>query len=454
MSKQKLTLLLIILFSASCAQRNINTTKVPTEITIETPIPSKRSSHPSLTPTNSLPTYSVKITPSDTTNTHLINLEKALPRVLKKCPPQREVPLTELGLEPDSRLLVMSFDEVPGEPMKYGVSMISGDDLNPQLIPNTTSTDGWLYGNFSINPNGQWLLFMRWHEGDQQRHVWVSSLDGKQQWEVVTINDREWIYWVSEIELVVLGIPEERAGSFVTMDEYPLYSVNPFSGEKRTLLPLPDSAIFNGYFTLGGKPYTLYYEGLQPFEKIILYDYSNDLSTPIAQWLVGKEWINFHNAGVGVNEEGVFDIRVYQPYGFDLAVNLDLENISLPNSYEEVMVAVVLPGVFLNNVVWRIGKDSFAIEQTYYENGENPTCFYVLEYNKMNLKDYCLDVEDPSNPVHISLDGRFVSFSLLEGLGSSNPLHAKEVVILDLETGRISRINGFKVLGWAKAETE
>lgn len=393
-------------------------------------------------------TLSSRDTPLESTPWAPTTQKVAYPEVVKACPDEREVSLEEIGLNPSTRLIVASFDRVSGLPIKDGLFMISGDDPEPRQIPGTIPNEGWLVGNFGLSPDDEWLLFQRWMEGTQERHVWISSLDGERQWELATISLKEWAYWVSEKEVLIEGIPEGRALSHDAMN--PLYSIDPFTGEMRSFPPLPEEAVFLDYFGVDGTSYALYYVGFQTYEELALHDYSSGTSTPILPWLVGKDWVNFHTGGPGVGLDGLLDITVNRPYGFDFAKNLDLDSIREPKSYQEVMTAVMLPEGPPDFAEWSLGEELSIVERTAHEDEEAPTWFYVLDYDKMILKDYCLDVEFMSNPEDISVDGRFVAITYLEGPLGSHPLYAKWVLILDLETGRFARIHKTQAIGWGE----
>ena len=441
-SLTSLQFLIVILSGCSPFQTTFDATLANTDILI-TPSITVSSTTTDETPSSS--SEIVVVTP-------VIYVDEARIMVEQKCPDLRDVTVEDLELAPTDRLILTSYDEIPGQPINHGLYIVSNYAPEPEPIPNTNSTDVWYSGNFSLNPAGEWILFSKWGEGDNKQQWWISSLDGRYQSEVVIIDRKQWVYWPVDDEIVVLGLPAGRSETYHGMHDNPLFSINPFSGETSELVPLPENAYFDGYFSSLGQSYSLFYVGLQPYEEYVLFDYTSASSTPIAPWLIGVDWINYHTGGVSITDDGHFNIIVDRPYGFDFVTDLNLEAIRLDSEYEDIMKPFVLSNYADDWTVWELRKNIFGI--LVINDNDNSVNFHTFNYSTDTLTDYCLDIEETYNLVSLSKSGRFIAITLLEDASGENLLYSKEVVILDLNTGFIARIEKMKAVDWGYVEDE
>lgn len=440
-SLMSLLFLIVILSGCSPFQTAVDTALVSTDLVTPSVTPSSRT-------TDETPSSANEIV----VGTPVVYVDEARIMVEQRCPDSREVMVAELGLSPVDRLILSSYDEIQGEPIKHGLYFVSSNNQEPEPIVNTNSTEVINFSYFSINPTGQWILFAKWGEEKSKLSWWISSLDGRNQREVVTADRKQWVYWPVEDEIIVLGLPEGRSVIYPGMHDNPIFSINPFTGKKTELNPLPDNAFFDGYSSVLGKSYSEYYVGLQPFEEYALFDYSTGSSISIAPWLIGVDWINYHTGGVGITNDGFFDIVVNRPYGFDFVTGLDLETIRLDIEYEEIMRSFDLSNYADDWSVWSLGINTFGIHVI--DDNDNSVDLYTYNYSTNTLTDYCLDVEETYHRIILSKSGRFAAITILEGSSGENPLYSKEVIILDLNSGFIARIEKMKAVGWGNFENE
>lgn len=379
------------------------------------------------------------------------------PKIINLCPVERVVPLADLGLNAQTRLLMLPADVDLHRPIKTGLWSLSPFEVIPQYISSIIpEEDEMVNDDFQISPDYQWISFLRWKEGDADRALWISSLDGMQQWEVVKIRANSYAQWVSDKEMVIVGITDEERfenieGRIPFYVYVPLLSINPFTLEAHPLTTLPEERtdrFLIDYFRNMDSSYELYSIGAGPVDKFVLYRYSDDTSQSVFKWLTGKDWVNAITMQIWLLADNTFTVTVTRPYGMDLASGLDLQAITLQQGYDEVMRKIVLPDKMMPFfVLARFPNNApfLLLEQTtvdYYP----PIGFYVLDYQNMIIRDYCFDPSFRGDIIDISPDGHFLATTFYE-----NPLTEsgdKWIVVLNLDTGYISYIPDYQFIGW------
>jgi hypothetical protein len=324
----------------------------------------------------------------------------------------------------------------------------------PQLIPNTEPPPGWLYTIFGPSPDGHWIAISRYRE-DFAKSAWITSLDGREYW-LLTEGDYSSTlpHWVTEHEMVGVGVPNsENRENLDWKDRMPLFTMDPFTMEERSLDPLPEEAIFHECFTHEGISYAIYHFGLEYFSYWGLFNYEEKSSTPVFRWLVGRYDVYYGNTSIVLDprfiENSIFHVYVGRDKGFDLSRNLTLDEIMVPQIYEEVMTPIIIPGEYDDiAIVGWINTSSVLVESTYWRDTQRYLKhLYILDYEAMTLTEYCLnDIRRPG--IYISPDQRFLALTY-------DVDHVPEkVVILDLETGYRTTLLGYDAVGWGVAVTE
>ncbi len=378
---------------------NLKATSSNTPVDSPTPIPSETST----------PEPFPIISPSKPLN-------PVIPGVNHICPESaQETSIEQIGLGPDLRLLLTRAEDYSGRGISGGLWVLSEAVPQPQLIPNTEPPPGW--NNFSSvpSPEGHWIKINRYSDDYSRESSWIISLDGSEHWKL-TEGDYSTIhpYWITEHEMVGAGIPNPEHLEGLNWEDYkPIYTLNPFTMEERSLDPLPEGAIFNTFFTYEGVSYAVYHFGLSPYSYWGLFNYEDKSSTPIFRWLVGRDDVYYGNTGIilgtSSGETVIFTGYVRRDYGFDLIGNLSFDEIMLPYNYEEVMIPVKLPGEPSDFAIGaRIGSNSVVVISLHQEGTQEfLEHFYVLDYETMILAEYCLnDVRQPG--IRVSPDQRYL----------------------------------------------
>jgi len=396
------------------------------------------------------------LTPTPTslnyTSTPTPDIETIVPEVVKVCPERLEVPLAELGLPPTYRLILAPADNDNfswGDTISDGILIMSGDDSTPEKIyPPSIKDDEWkLYIYYPGPSNNEWIGLDYKREANDLYSIWIGNLDGVNKWEVMKTTYYKTVLWFSDNEMVVLGSPREEEytqGRPPYEDNIPLYSVNPFTKEIKPLPLLPDGAIYDFYFSQNNNSYVVYYFGSMgygPYTKFVLYNYTNNTSKSVFQWMTGKSFGDW--AGVGIMKNGLFYASVSRSYGFDIAFDLDMEAISKQTPYNEIMKKIILPGGEDKNLLTTIMVEYYKNIMPVYRYDYTLMkfiYFFILDYKNMKLLDYCLD---PSGDLDFSPDQRFITQNIPE---------LQKAIILELTTGRMVTLDGYQVIGWSEVK--
>ena len=366
------------------------------------------------------------------------------------CPANREVSLSNLGLSSRMNLVVLPLDATIWGDVDIAYSILSPNASEEELITEIAPPKGWMNRNYTISEDGKWVSFIRWEtENFSNRELLVSSLDGSKQIVVMKLPN---IYthssWLSNNKLAITGVFDPDDQSPPSYLYVPIKVIDPFSLEEQTLLPLPDEDMSRDQlfvFTENQLVYNLYSLGHSPIEKFILYDYANDLSYPVFQWLAKRDdlsLINLRAFYVGNS----FSVVVTRPYGLDVSLDLDLNALKSYPDYEHTMNELVLPKEILPITVyaWIHSTNSLLLSETNKDiDNPKPLEFYSLDYNDKLLKNYCLQIPTNLDGIFPSPDGHFVAFS-----SQANNSLKGGITVLNLDTGFITIIEEFHMIGW------
>ncbi len=477
MRKRFLPPIVLLCWLTAC---NIAPVEEPTQPVIDTPTPTQSTTPVAptvtLTSTPTMPAFTatetatVTLVPPTVTAT-AATLKPITPEVIRICPEKPEVPLEELGLDPNEFLVVELYDEVTGRklsPSETGAFVVTFDNPIPQPVPDTAARDGLHLVRYYPASDRQSIVLV--YEDPEQRHrqVWRSTWDGQRQWKV------------EEYELEPL--PANQSRRELGEDKYLIYEWTPDdpsrgiysrplsfhdrrTGETWSLPTFPEKTIILKSLIMDGVPYLVYLEEKrESLSEPATYDFTlYNLVTldamPAFQWLSGKRWAYWLTVHLDYLGDEYFTMFVTRSYGLDLGIDLDLETVLAPKTYEEVMQAIYLPG----------GEFSVNLFQGGYLRSRNgmvlipqpmeniPISFYFLGFQDLTLRDYCYTVEDHRSTLlytsfRTSVSERFVIFTDTQFGSADNPggQFIKAVEILDLDTGHFASISDaqFNVIGW------
>jgi hypothetical protein len=362
-----------------------------------------------------------------------------IPRVIHVCPNNPFVPLENLGLPPEMRVVLLPAEFELHTPVRVGFWLGSSQDKEPQAITEVAPGEGMTNNEYQISPDGRWVSFLRQRKDAAYASLWVSSLNGRKLWPVKQIAKDSYSLWVTQQEIVIA----EAENNYET-----LLSINPFNlkEERYSPLPIKGSDWYYYYqFRKDGIFYTLYVDSLVDGYTYILFDHSINTSWKVFQWIAPSL---YPDTGIWLLADSTFLATVQRPYGIDISPKLDLNAIRENHLYDEIMRQVKLPEEILPVDVWQLSPETgtaILVEKNINIDLPTTAVEYLLDTENMTLRYYCTKSDQ-------GIDGRFASispdsrFAELVYEGGSGAVQS--VGILNLETGYIALIKGYQMLGW------
>ncbi len=419
--------------------------------------------NPVVTSTMTIQSSTSTITPKETgVNSRL----PITPEMIKICPSKPEVPLSDLGMDSNYRLLVIPPDVLDGEKIQTGISSISAENPMPQPLEDTIQIDNWFIDQYRTSPDGRWLTFDRFMENNQQRDIWMIPLNGDQAQIINSVDLGTHIEWISNDKGVLIGVPENPDdGSNVSEILEPLFLYDFLAHTMQKLPEKPPGMIYEIFLEIENIPYGIFYNyshtGDSHFEAFFLYNYNKNTYTRIFEWLIDSDKANVHNTqrisiSYNANGEAHFVIITERPYGFDIGENLSLNIISSNLLYDEVMQQIYLPFDFSYPETRYFPNSELLYIQPHQDSHlRDSSDFYLYDLSNNIVMNYCFTVEYFSR-TQISPDGKFIEFTTYEIKtfedGGISIGDAKEVIIMNLSNGNYSRIPNIQAIGWGMAK--
>jgi hypothetical protein len=384
-----------------------------------------------------LPTSSPTITSIDT-----------LPIITKRyCPAQREVPFEELDINA-SYLLILR--DIESEMLLTASKSLPEQHVIPNISPNAV-----LFRGVEISPDGQWFAYLVLEEnqnGDNgvQLDLWVSSIDGRTYYRAFAdFGSHKEVRWVDDELIEIWHSPD---GLRICPER--ILTINPFTLASTVPPDLPKmgkSVCFRPLVASPDRSKIIY-----PSKDWIIYDLENRTSQIVFPWLEDLHPISLYGFSYAWTTRGL-SFYFLTTHGVDVVFDLPITSIA---ETRNPMQSIELPNRVLNDLIswWSpedglLGIDLIDDDITLMDYLETtpPSQFYVLDARNLILRDYCLDRANLTEGsgrhymAYASADSRFLAWTIYEPAGYGRAL---ETVILDLDTGHISRIAGFDVIGW------
>lgn len=379
-------------------------------------------------------------------------IENLNPDIEKVCQSNPRVSMNELGLPNNLVLLSVQQDEILGgnlgTPLHSDILSYSGKRSIPSKIEDILSSDrNSKIINILVSPRGLRLAIFRWNANDNHETLWVSTLDGQKQWLVADISPRQRVFWVSENEILVVGVPNETdyEGRIPEEEMRPLLSINPFTSDTRQLETLPEGAIYvyNSYHSRDGKPYSMYYKDDSQRRNYFLYDYAKGTPTHIFRWIDMSD----PTIGVGIRSNGLYYVARKAESGVDFAIDLNLEQIAEDKNYTDIMKRFSITSGKnheISTMLFNWMRTDIPILTSDPLDDQRSTPIYLFDYRANVLRDYCINLGLAL--AVFSPDEQFAAFTVNEGMETLG----YHVLILNLKTGYYSIIEDTKAIGFGK----
>jgi hypothetical protein len=361
------------------------------------------------------------------------------PELVTLCPENREVPLSELGMDPRFRLVVVPWTvETTGD--EIGYSLIDPTDPIPRVVPliptGMINKSVWPY---EISPDGHWVEYsLQEKDNAERRTVWISSLDGEQMWPISPVGENYSGGWLSPQEILLFG-PEEGDRRII----------NPFTMEERPIPQFPDDEtdakeLVGFLFLVDDRAYQMY-PGKYEWQ---LFDYDSMTSHSIFQWLTFKKY-SYLDIHFKKYRSGKYIAFVLRDYGFDISSVLDFDEIAASYEYNQIMHAIMMPEAILPAYPGRIASTKLSMSLVSFDIfvDIDYVGFYWFNYEKMLVTDYCFNSSNTGGN-QLSPDDNFIAFKhKFFPVTYPSPV-PKSITILNLETGYIAQIDDYEFIGW------
>ena len=379
----------------------------------------------------------------------------AVAQSIRLCPEVAVVPMRDLGLPLETRLVVTLPQSDYSGVDRAGPFLLSSQDLEPKPVEALIPEKGTSNESYQVSRDGHWLTFMRRQETTQRRELWMSSIDGERLWRIGEVGWYSYARWVNDEEIVIIGpVAWDDSNERPPVTAYmPLLTINPFTLTHEPLPALPETEgerHFADLIRADGRLYALYEIWSQRGFSFYVFDYADETARQVFRWLDSTEWDLYKSLNIMVTAGGAFVLSVDRPYGIDIAFDLALSSAVSQDNYDGNMRPITLPEGILPAYVWSISPFTETIalrEELPGDDLSQDLGFYVLDYGKMTLTDYCLR-QDISTELDLSPDGRFAALTLID-LPSSLPPRTS-LVILSLETGHMAEVDGYRMAGWGR----
>lgn len=372
------------------------------------------------------------------------------PKIEKICPANAEVPINEIGLPNNLSLLAVDENEILGgnlgTPLNSSILKFSGINPRPENVEKIRLLDNDAkIINILLSPSGLWLAIFRWNATKTQETLWISTPSGEEKQRIADISPKQKVFWISDNEIVVVGVPNEAdyEGPVPEEEMRPLLSINTLSSETHNLEPLPEGAIYvhGSYHSKDGYRYSMYYRDDNQKRNYFLYDYTNKTSTQIFRWIDSP----VNSTSIGVRPNGLYFVERSIGTGIDFALDLSVEQITEDKIYNDVMNHLTIDsslGFEITSMLSSLTKAEVLILTSDPIDYEKPTPMYFFDYKADIIKDYCINLGLTSTV--FSPDDHFVAFTINEGINTSG----YHVLLLNLKTGYYSVINDIKAIGF------
>ena len=355
-------------------------------------------------------------------------------------PSNRVIDMSELNLDPSTRIL--AFDAKTQQ-------ILSISHRSTITILKSRSDSIVKFEKIEISPDHRWFAYLEINGGF---NIWISSVDGTQHFMGIQNAVGSSFRWLSNDKLAVynkLGLWMDCPSEMQIFDPFSK-EVNDVPGISTqgspSCFPIP---YFNPDFSRA------LYLNLYNETGWKLYNYKAQTSYSVLPGLdtsPGGDKYFFHWEKDGLSfampdSDKISFVRNV-PEG-DLTSKPPIETISLPQNTinENKFFEFWIPGKQL------AGFDLIGINKKSVLTCGVLKSFVIVNLITQELKNYCLDRSVFSDQVgtawftYVSADNRFAGWTVRELPSNDKPLGT---VILDIETGKISYLQGYEFLGFGE----
>lgn len=380
-------------------------------------------------------------------------------RIESNCHSEHYKELSEIGLNKENLLLFSKIGDVTG-----GIWFLTKDSVEPQLIANTNVSNGDHFVYQGVSPDGYFILYYKWRGDDfLNTEVWMSSIESQEQ-KLLTVVDADSYYranWLSnELVLLTSGVrPGYPYNGAVSMEYLTMEMLNISDSSVEELPLLPEGAI---PLSLTLSPIadetstTIYFQDAQ----LYLHNFLTGTADPIFSWLNSLRWLRtnpeniYSDLAVQLDENDNFDLLIRQPYGFDFALDIDFKQATNSSTdYATVMKPIsllndefeIIPIRWITRknqlIFWKYPTIRQSLDPIEYQ-------LFMIDLDEKIIHDYCVTQAGLKYP-QVSSDGKFLGWT-----DDDTNSEFQGTILLNLETGEVARLAGWRIQGWGKSVTE
>jgi hypothetical protein len=349
--------------------------------------------------------------------------------------------LSSLDLGPATRLLVY-------DPESDQILSISDESIEP--VPNIRSGANILRNGIKLSPDHRWFAYLEISDGFT---IWISSVDGSQHFAGIRNAVGSSFRWITDNRITVYN----KAG-FWSDCPSEMQIFDPFSGDVKNI----------PYITTQGSQYCFPIPYLNPDLSQALYlnsqtgweiyNYKTQTANSVLPGMDtspsgNKSYFHWGKDGLSFAVPDSDKIT----FAFDIpetrfTSETNVNTISLPNGTvnENTIFSFWIPEKQI------AGLDLAGAGDTTVLGCDIPETFAIVNLATRDLDYYCLNRSFFNDKlgsawfVYSSADSRFVGWTVRELPSNDEPIGS---VILDIETGKVSYLEGYEFLGFGEVSS-
>ncbi len=350
------------------------------------------------------------------------------PPVVERCPDQSDVPLSDLGLNESTRLIV-----TPDKTYENINSWMLVDSTlkTRHVFADITSENVFTYW---ISPNKQWVALMLKNDDDNYS-LWIASIDGQQRKRLLgEARYSTWFRWTSDQTLVAFDYDASA----------PILRLHPFTTP--TMEELEPVVLDLEFYAYDFNPDASKLIYLTPIylkpAHWVLYDYLTGVSKAAFPEMDVSQIEGSYNVFVNWRSEN-FSLAVVLQNRLELALNVPRDTL-FKQEFPEYQI-IFSEGNWWNFIEWwSAGNRYIAFDRDFSLVQEGPYRSYILDTDRWVLYDYCIDARG----MRFSADERFFASTEYEGES------LKGTTIVDISSGKRALLKGVNLVDWAEVNDD
>jgi hypothetical protein len=386
-------------------------------------------------PTRQVPTMTATAPPDITILASVIPVRTALPQpvtivnpaIEKRCPDQPDVPLSDLGLNESTRLIV-----TPDKPYENIDSWVLVDAA--QKTRHIFADISNKIFNYWISPNKQWVALRLRDDVTYKYSFWIASIDGQRRNRLIReVKPTTLFQWTDNQTLMAFDYDASA----------PILRLHPFTTP--TMEELEPVILDLEFLAYDFNPDATKLIYLMPYERPrrwVYYDYRTGESQAAFPDMDVSQIEGSYNVDVNWRSEN-FSLAFTLHDRLELALNVSADTLS-SSMFPEYQIIFPDESVWLYVNWWSAESRLIAFTRIFSLDRTGPSHSYILDTQRGVLYDYCTGTKG----IRVSADERF--FATTEYEGES----LKGTTIVDISSGKRALLKGVNLVDWAEVTSD